>query len=78
MPSTYDQQFSACHALYEQRKDAECIELGERNLKDPGMSPYLRIKTHCILAGAADRWLKAEVSNVSIASNQMDFSQSIF
>jgi hypothetical protein len=73
MPSLYDQQFSAYHALYEQRKDAECIELGERNLKDPSMSPYLRIKTHCILVGAADKWLKAEVSNVSISSKQMGF-----
>jgi hypothetical protein len=68
MPTLDDQRFSACHALYEQRKDAECMELGERNLKDPGMSPYLRIKTHCMLSGASDKWLKAEVSNVSISS----------
>jgi hypothetical protein len=33
------------------------------------MSPYLRIKTHCILAGAADEWLKAEVSNVGTSSD---------
>jgi hypothetical protein len=61
MAPLHDQQSDACYALYEQGKNAECIELGERNLTDPGMSPYSRIKTHCILAGAADEWLRAEV-----------------
>jgi hypothetical protein len=69
MLSPGDQQFSACHALHEQGKYAKCVELGERNLKDPGMSPYLNIKTHCMLAAASDKWLKAEVSNFSTSSN---------
>jgi hypothetical protein len=63
MAALGDQQFDACYALYEQGKFAECVKLGERNLTDLGMSPYLRIKTHCVLAGAADEWLKAEVSS---------------
>jgi hypothetical protein len=33
------------------------------------MSPYLRIKTHFLIAGAADEWLKAEVRNVSTSSH---------
>jgi hypothetical protein len=73
MPSLCDQQFDTCYALYEQGKFAECVELGERNLTDPGMSPYLRIKTHCVLAGAANEWLKAEVSSVSTSSVLMGF-----
>jgi hypothetical protein len=64
-----DQQSDACYALYEPGKNAECVELGERNLTDPGMSPYLRIKTHFLIAGAADEWLKAEVRNVSTSSH---------
>ena len=67
MYTLYEQQFDECHALYEQGKYAECVELGEYNLTDAGMSQYLRIKNHCVLAGAADGWRQAEVSNISKA-----------
>jgi hypothetical protein len=73
MPSLYEQQFDDFFALYEQGKLAECIKLGERNITDPGMSPYLSIKTHCILAGAVDEWRKAEASNISTLSNEMGY-----
>ena len=64
MPSRYQRKYDECRALYEQDKFEECISLGELNLSDPGMSPYLRIKTFCMLAGAADEWRKAEVSDI--------------
>jgi hypothetical protein len=73
MPSHYEQQFDDCLALYRQGKLSECIELGERSLTDPGMSPYSSIATHCILAGAVYEWRKAEASNISTLSNEMGY-----
>jgi len=73
MPSLQEQQFDEFQALYEQGKYAECIELGERHLTDPGMSPYLSIKTQCILAGAVDEWRKAEASNISTFSKRIGY-----
>ena len=73
MPSHYEQQFDDFFALYKQGKYAECVKLGERNVTDPGMSPYLSIKTHCVLAGAVDEWRKAEVSNTSATPNKMGY-----
>ena len=73
MPSLYEQQFDEFYALYKQGKFAECIELGEHNLTDPGMSPYLSIKTHCILAGAVDEWRKAEVSIIGTLSKRIGY-----
>jgi hypothetical protein len=73
MPSHYEQQFDDFFALYKQGKYAECVKLGERNVTDPGMSPYLSIKTHCILAGAVDQWRKAEVSTISTLSGEIGY-----
>jgi hypothetical protein len=73
MPSRYEQQFDECLALYRQGKLAECIKLGERSLMDPGLSPYLSIKTHCILAGAVDEWRKAEASSFNTPSNETEY-----
>ena len=73
MPSIYDQQFDEFFALYEQGKYAECIELGERHLTDPGMSRYLSIKTHCILASSVEEWRKAEARNLSTLSKRLGY-----
>lgn len=69
----YEQQYNQCHALYEEGKDAECIQLGEHNLTDWGMSNYLRIKTFCLLAGASEDWHKAEVSQ-SVSEEERAFT----
>jgi hypothetical protein len=73
MPTRYERQYKEykeCRALYDADKDAECFQLGEYNLTDPGMSVYLRFKSYCLVAAsaaaaaaaAADDWRKAEVS----------------
>jgi hypothetical protein len=62
MAINYQEQRHDLFTLYEQDKFAECLEQGQRHVRDLPIPAYWRIKTWYILAGAESDWTKAEVS----------------
>jgi hypothetical protein len=64
-------QYQQCADLYKQEKYTQCTELCLYNMTDPNMPRFLQIKTHVLIASAADSeddsdsgWQKAEVSHI--------------
>ena len=66
----YQKQCHELFTLYEQDKFAECLEQGQRHVRDLPIPAYWRIKTLYILAGAESDWAKAEVSYKTTTENE--------